>query len=327
VEMLLAYLALGGPFLVVALDLIGARSMRQRVELLPLLLALGGMVAVPLFFARSGAYSLCMMLLPGTVLLTHSGRMRGLGQFIAFFGWLMLCGLAIGQLAPQMRLAEVGYLPANVGFFLIPPLLLWHLWRVLPLAYDGLRGGNWVEEGVPLRARYTLPSVIALGALATACYFGWQWNEQRRIFAQEAGQELYNMWYQLKMADHLLTSPDMRSHPDRREEAAEHVRSYKRAVSRVTTFLRLKSEDNQFRFLNSAIPGRFLEIADYQLSLSEDDIQSFGSVLKATIEALEVAVNSGRPLSPETYRVAADRIQERLRGTEALTWLSTQFKP
>lgn len=323
-EMLLAYLALGGPFLVVALDLIMARSTHQRVDWLPLLLAIGGMVVVPLLFARSGAYSLYVMLLLGIVLLTHSGRMRGLGQFIAFFGWMMLIGLAIGQLAPQMRLAEAGYLPANIGFFLIPPLLLWHLWSVLPLVYDALRGGNWVEQGVPLRARYALLSVIALASLATACYFGWQWNEQRRIFAQEASQELYSMWYELKMADQLLTPPDMRSYPDWREEVAERVRSYQRAISRVTTFLRLKSEDSQFRFLSADIPGRFLEIADYQLSLSEDDIQAFSVVLKASVEALEAAVNSGRPFSPETYRVAADRILEQLKGTEALSWLSTQ---
>lgn len=326
-DVMLAYLALGGPFLVVALDVIITRSKRQRLDWLALLLALIGLVAVPLLFTYLNDYPAWLMLLPGTVLLTHSGRMSGLGQFIAFFGWVMLCGVAIGQLAPQMRIAEIGYLPASIGFFLIPPLLLWHLWRVLPLAYDALRGGSWVEQGVPLRARYALLSAIALVALATACYFGWQWNEQRKVFAQQASQDLYTMWYELKMADHLLTSPDMRIHPDWREEAAEHVRSYKRAASRVTTFLRLKSDDSQFRFLNSTIPGRFLEISDYRLSLSEDDVQSFSVVLKASIEALEAAVNSGRPLSPETYRVAADRIQEQLQEAEALTWLSTQFKP
>lgn len=325
---LIAYMALGGPFLVVLLDLIIARDAEPRRRWFGIALALLGMVIVPLRMADFGAYPLWLFLLPGIILLTHSGRMSGLGQFIVFFGWLELCGLAIGSLASSMRIGELAYLPVNVAFWVIPVLLLWHLWSVLPLVYDTIRGGIWAGSGVPLSARYSFLVVIVIVSVIANAFLYWQWTDYREMLRRQEGEALLGMRYELKMVDHWLAMRGEQGLLDWAPRITSQLENYGREVSDLKLSLRINgiATVSPLYFLTRTLPGGVAQAVERGDELSEADVTSLQAAIRASVEAIEAAIEDRRPLSSDTYRKIVDQILAELEGTDALQLFDVQYK-
>jgi hypothetical protein len=318
----LSYMTLGGPFLVVLLDLIRCRDIARPRKWLGLLACLFGLVLVhPLLTATGDNPWPYIALVPGLVLLIHSGRMRGLGQFLAFWGWVMLCASLILHLSDNFNIGEIAAIPLNIGFFLIPPLLIWHLWLVLPLAYDALRGGNWSPDTVPLVARYRILALIAVVSLLANIWLYWQWGDYRAMARQQAGNALYSMHSQLKYVDHYLTYRDQEGFSDWEVWYTEHVQRYAKAAYDVAHAVQRKSgvsDGSPLYFFAYTVPHGLTVALEREAELSDAGAAEIKAVLAASIAALEGAINSRNPLAADTYQDAFDQVLDQLESMEDL---------
>ncbi len=326
----LAYMALVGPFLVVLLDLVIRQDISKQRKWLGILACLFGMAIIhPLLTGTGKNPWPYIALVPGLILLTHSGRMRGLGQFVAFYGWIIICATLIMHLSSTLRIKEMAAIPLNIGFFLIPPLLLWHLWSVSPLAYDALRGGNWTNKTVPIVVRYQFLALIAVASLLANVWLYWQWGDYRAMARQQAGSALYSMSLELKYVDHYLTNRDKEEFADWEVWYTEHTQRYRKAASDVVHAVEHRmgvSSRSPLYFFAHTIPEGLAVALEREAALSDASVAEIKAVLTASIEVLEGAISAKNPLSADIYQEAFDQALDQLGDIEDLVIFQVQAR-
>lgn len=339
---LMLYATLGAPFLVVLLDAVAqyrvADRRHQRLGFLAVLLAI-----IPLnAYYRLDSKGWLFLLVPGALALIYSRRMQGLGKCLVTGWWLAMCPFGIGNLLLQSNLPHYSYygealmLPATAAFFVIPPLLIWHLWHNLPLAFDAARGGNWRETGIPLLAKYRFLAVVVLVSLAANVFFIIQGAGYKEAVYRQVHSEQYGMWFDLRCLNHLFTYRDSDAFTDWEGSALDYINSYTSQARRLPTLLRIHSLDTRggLYFFIVTLPQGLQKATEEKDSLDASDIASLNAAIEQAQTAMEKAqsamekTRSGHPRQIQSiYEDAADSIIRELSKGSAIRFFDLQYAP
>ncbi|MGI6344283.1 MAG: hypothetical protein ACOX18_04340 [Bacillota bacterium] len=311
INRMIAYAALGGPFLVVLLDLLILRQVTLPRKWLGIALAALGMVAVPFIALGDGSIPIWLILVPGLLLLSHFRSMQGLGRYPAILGWLELCSLVIGVLVPETYLGVLAGFVAVAARLVIPALSLWYLWLTLPLVYDTFRGGDWAEKGIPLIARYRWLAAIALVALISAGWLGWQMASYRAVLVGQENALLHDMRWKLDGMEHSLK---WRAEiDDWQARLIADAEEYQANIWDISVILRQRSIGSSSPLsVLLELPKDVFASVERTGRLTEEDASRLLTSVIEIRQALEEVIADYRPLSLSTYERLASKIQSEL---------------
>lgn len=339
---LMLYATLGAPFLIVLLDTIAQyKDADRKRQLLGFAAVLSAIIPLYTYY-RPNSKGWLFLLVPGALALIYSRNMQGLGKHLILGWWLALCSHSIGGLLLQSNLPHYSYygealmLPAALAFFVIPPLLIWHLWHNLPLAFDAARGGNWRETGVPLLAKYRFLAVIVLVSLAANVFLLIQGAGYKDTIYHQTHSEQYGMWFDLRCLNHLFTYHDSDAFTDWERSALDYINSYASQARRLPALLRIHSFDTKggLYFFILTLPEGLQKAVEEKESLKASDIASLNAAIElaqAAIEKAQTAIEKNRRGHPRQiqsiYKDAADSIIPELIKSSAIRFFDLQYAP
>ncbi len=305
---ILAFAMLLSPAIVVLMDLL-ADNRRQTATVVHGLTILATGVWMVLKVSQESI--MIPMVIAGTLGMVYAGnRLRGLAKFCVALPSAAFLMLAVAEAMPGIglwaRYKDYFYLLFNIASFVVPFVLAWHVWRQLPLCYDGLRGGRWRDEGVPLVVRYRLLAFIAVMALLSLVWLTSQFTHIREIIAFQANSSLLAVHTELKELDHAITRI---SAGDQNEGDDYYVHMYLREW---------QSEMRRLNSIRSSLGRADVEAAHALAETIPNGVRSLFyeerhedalEVLRASIRAIETDFRLGG-LSSNAYQGAYDRIMQ-----------------
>ena len=305
---MLAYAMLLSPAVVVLMDVLTER----RKEAVAVLHAAAVTAAGVWMALRVSQESIMIpMVIAGTLGMVYAvNRLRGVAKFCTALPSAAFLLLAVAEAMPGIgvwaRYRDYFYLLFNIATFIAPFVLLWHVWRQLPLCYDGLRDGAWRNEGVPLVARYRLLGGIAILALLATVWLTAQFTQIRETIAFQANSSLLAVHTELKELDHTMTR--VRA-GDRHEGDQYYVHMYLRewqSEMRRLSAIRISvglSDVEAAHALTETIPNGVRSL------FYEERYEDALAVVHAVLRAIETDFRLGG-LSGDAYQGAVDRIMQ-----------------
>ncbi len=203
---ILVYAMLLSPAMVVLMDLLAERS-RRALTVVHGLSVVG--TGVWLVFRVSQASIMIPMVIAGTLGMVYAvNQLRGVAKFCTALPSAAFLMLAVAEAMPGIgiwaRYKDYFYLLFSIASFAVPFVLAWHIWRQLPLCYDGLRGGRWRDDGVPLVVRYRFLAGLAVLGIVATVWLTYRYTESREALAYQANASLLAMHTELKELDHTI---------------------------------------------------------------------------------------------------------------------------
>lgn len=311
---ILANITFLGPFLLVLLDAIIARPTDWRR------LSLGGTCAglsalAAVLAPRGGDWLLLSM--TAVLAIFYCRWLQGLARFTVVFASTSIICMLASRLSPDggttlNSLLEMLFLPINVALWVVPPLAVWLLWRMLPVAFDRLRGGNWATTGVPLIVRYRLlaAATLCLSALCIALYL--QWSAQGDVLRRCAGNALLDMNSQLRRLENSLANHDRYYPADWRQDALTSLWQYRTAAGTLATLVDRDGTvgAGPLNFLARTFPEGVADALERADPASAEAL----NVIRTMQEALRLTADSDC-LRPTTYQQVVNEVLANLQGT------------
>ena len=217
----------------------------------------------------------------------------------------------------------------NLATFVVPPLLIWHLWDRLPYAFDALRNGKWSETGVPLMARYKVLAGILLISLIANFFLYTRFTSYRDKVSYQVSTATYRMYSELDQAAFLLTYRNDEAFADWLPRVVQHLNEYRNATRRVNQMVVAGSvaQSSQFYFLSDTIPEGIQGALRQTDTLETEDFSKIVVVIKAIMEGLEKYYSPTTALSPALYESIADHVLKAMQDSEAVTMFDVQYSP
>ncbi|MDP3488024.1 MAG: hypothetical protein Q8S19_08865 [Bacillota bacterium] len=329
---LLFYLMFAGPFIVILLDIVSAKNATRNQAVIGY--AAFALAIISLLYRDSQLFS-WIILAPATLgVIYATQRLNGLSSFLVVLPSFSLLCMSLANTMPRLnspyyRYTEMLYLPQNIATFVVPPLLIWHLWDRLPYTFDGLRKGNWSETGVPLLARHRFLAIIALVSLMTNFFFLTRMTSYKEKLNYQVSTATYTMFSEFDQAAHLLTYRDSEVFEDWQPRVLRHLEAYRSAARRVNQMVVSGgiATNSQFHFLAETLPQGLQGALWQKGTLNPEDFTKLVAVIKAFLEALEMNYRPNNALSPVLYQRVADHVLKAMKDSDALIFFDVQYSP